>query len=36
MADDYGLDVCVCVLAGWLSGFNFLPAWKSGIRELPG
>lgn len=30
IADDNGLDVCISVLDGWLSGFNFLPAWKKG------
>jgi len=28
LADGAGLDVCVCVLDGWLSGFAFFPAWR--------
>jgi hypothetical protein len=27
LADELGLDVCVAVLTGWLSGFAFLPVW---------
>jgi hypothetical protein len=30
IAGDYGLDVSISVLDGWLSGFNFMPAWKKG------
>jgi len=28
IADEVGLDVCVCVLDGWLSGFAFYPPWQ--------
>ncbi len=33
IADEYGLDVEIAVLDGWLSGFSFFPAWK-GAKNL--
>ncbi|MFD8151661.1 glycosyl hydrolase [Streptomyces sp. NPDC059720] len=31
---DVSLDVSVCVLDGWLSGFSFLPAWLTGRNMI--
>ncbi|MBC8065354.1 MAG: cellulase family glycosylhydrolase [Chlorobia bacterium] len=36
LADLAGLDVEVAVLDGWLSGFNFLPAWLEGLNIFTG
>jgi endo-1,4-beta-mannosidase len=35
LADACGLDVCVAVLTGWLSGFAFLPSWVGGAGGWP-
>jgi len=38
LADERGLDVCVAVLNGWLSGYRFVPSWagkKYGDKEEP-
>lgn len=32
-AHEYGLDVCVTVVDGWLSGFEFRPEWLKGAQS---